>query len=325
MTAFSPSPILITGAEGFVGAYLIKELAALQVPVFGTYFIPESRHLDVLPEDHWVFCDLNDRDAVFNLIRELHPAFIYHLAGISFVPTAESNRPMALATNVGGTLNLLEALADLGTTSRMVLISSGEVYGKVIEEKGPLREDFPLQPSNFYAATKAAAEKIAWPFFERDEVSLTIFRPFNHIGPGQSSTFVVSDFARQVARISLGLSEPVVHVGDIDVFRDFTDVRDIVRGYRLSYEKFTPGGVFNIASGRVIAVREILEDLIALSGGKIDVVRDPERYRKAEVRKLRVDIGRFHGSTGWKPLIPVKQTLRDVYEDWLKKLSRDTS
>ena len=325
MTHPASSPILITGAEGFVGAYLIRELLPLQVPIFGTYFIPEARHLSVLPENRWIFCDLNDRDATFDLIRDLQPAFIYHLAGISFVPTAESNRPKALGTNVGGTLNLLEAAASLGTAPRIVLISSGEVYGKVPEEKGPLREEFPLQPANFYAATKAAAEKIAWPFFERGEIGLSIFRPFNHIGPGQSPTFVVSDFARQVARISLGLAEPVVHVGDIDVYRDFTDVRDIVRGYRMGYETFTPGGIFNIAQGRVFAIREILETLISFAGMPIEIVRDPERFRKAEVRKLRVDISRFRHATGWSPRIPIEQTLADVYEDWKKKLSEEPS
>ncbi len=317
------SPILITGAEGFVGAYLIRELLPLGVPVYGTYFIEESRHLNVLSEDRWVSCDLNDREAVFSLIRDLRPAFVYHLAGISFVPAAESNRPRALATNVGGTLNLLEALAELGTSPHLILISSGEVYGKVPEEKGPLREDLPLQPANFYAATKAASEKIAWPFHERGEIALTIFRPFNHIGPGQSPTFVTSDFARQVARIALGQADSVVHVGDIDVYRDFTDVRDIVRGYRLGYEKFSPGGVFNLASGRVVAIREILETLIAFSGKDISVARDPERYRKAEVRKLRVDISRFQAATGWAPRIPIARTLRDVYEDWLRRLSGD--
>lgn len=321
----SASSILITGAEGFVGAYLIRELAVLGTSVYGTYFIPEARHLDVLPEDHWFYCDLNDREAVFSLVRDLRPTFVYHLAGISFVPMAESNRPRALATNVGGTLNLLEALADLETTPRMVLISSGEVYGKVSEERGPMREDFPLKPANFYAATKAASEKIAWPFFERGEVALAILRPFNHIGPGQSPTFVVSDFARQVARITLGQAEPVVHVGDIDVFRDFTDVRDIVRGYRLCYEKFSPGGIFNIASGRVVAIRKILETLISFSDKSIEVVRDPERFRKAEVRKLQVDISRFKEATGWSTKIPIEQTLRDVYENWLQKLSKEPS
>ncbi len=315
------SPILITGAEGFVGAYLIRELLPLGVPVYGTYFISEARHLDILPEAHWISCDLNDRHAVFDLIRTLRPGFVYHLAGISFVPTAESDRPRALATNVGGTLNLLEALAELDPPPRLVLISSGEVYGKVPEAQGPLREEFPLQPANFYAATKAATEKIAWPFFERNEVSLLVFRPFNHIGPGQSPSFVASDFARQVARITLGQADPVVHVGDIDVFRDFTDVRDIARGYRLCYEKFTPGRIFNIASGKVIAIRKILETLISFSDKEITVVQDPERFRKAEIRRLRVDVSRFKNTTGWVPQIPIERTLRDIYEDWLARLS----
>lgn len=320
MPAPRPS-ILITGAEGFVGPYLIDELSPLKVPIHATYLIPEGKRTDLLPEDHWLSCDLTDRQAVFDLIRMVRPTFIYHLAGISFVPMAESNRKKTLDVNLGGTLNLLEAAVESGGNPRVVLISSGEAYGKVREEMGALREDFPLHPANFYAATKAAAEKIAWSFFERGEISLTIFRPFNHIGPGQSPSFVVSDFARQVARITLSLSEPRLYVGDIDVYRDFTDVRDIVRGYRLSYEKFTPGGIYNLASGRVVAIREILETLISFSSRSIEVVCDPARFRKAEVRKVEVSVERFRNATGWEPRIPLKQTLRKVFEAWIEKLS----
>lgn len=321
----SRSSILITGAEGFVGAYLINELKPLRIPIYATYIVPERKRTDLLPDEQWVYCDLTNRQAVFDLIHSIHPFFIYHLAGISHVPMAEANRQNALNVNVGGTLNLLDAAADTGTSPRMVLISSGDVYGKVHEGKVGIREDFPLHPANFYAATKAAAEKIAWPFFERGEISLMIFRPFNHIGPGQSTAFVVSDFACQIAKISLSLTEPRVYVGDIDVYRDFTDVRDITRGYRLAYEKFIPGGIFNIASGRIVAIRDILNELIALSNKSIGIVRDPERFRKAEVRKIQVDVSRFNDATGWSPVIPLKKTLRDVFEDWITRLSRDPS
>lgn len=317
--------ILITGAEGFVGPYLISELSPLGIPIHATFIVPQGKRTDILPENRWVYCDITDRQAVFEVIHSIHPSFIYHLAGISHVPTAESNRQKALNINVSGTLNLLEAVADEGISTQIVLISSGEVYGKIDEEMGAVREDFFLHPTNFYAATKAAAEKIAWPFYERGVISLTIFRPFNHIGPGQSPSFVVSDFARQVAKIFLSLAEPKVHVGDIDVYRDFTDVRDIVRGYRLIYENFTPGCIYNLASGSVVAIREILEELIALSQKSIEIVRDPARFRKAEAKKIQVDISRFKEATGWAPRIPLKKTLRDVFEYWVKKLSRDES
>jgi len=321
----SRSSILITGAEGFVGAYLINELKPLGIPIYATYIVPEGKRTDLLPGEQWVYCDLTKRQAVFDLVHSIHPFFIYHLAGISHVPTAESNRQNALNVNVGGTLHLLEAAADTGASPRMVLISSGEVYGKIHEEASGIHENFPLHPANFYAATKAAAEKIAWPFFERGEISLMIFRPFNHIGPGQSPSFVVSDFARQIAKISLSLTEPKVYVGDIDVYRDFTDVRDITRGYRLVYERFTPGGTFNLASGRVVAIRDILQELAAFSNKSIEIIQDPERFRKAEVRKIQVDVSRFNEATGWSPVIPLKQTLRDVFEYWIDRLSRDPS
>ncbi len=324
MASSSPT-ILITGAEGFVGPYLIRELATLEIPLYATYLIPQGRRQDLLLNDHWIFCDLTDREAVFHLIHTIRPTFVYHLAGISFVPAAEANRPKAMEVNLGGTLNLLEALAALENAPRLVLISSGEVYGKPRDESGPLMEGLPLRPVNFYAATKAASEKLAWPFHQRRDISLTIFRPFNHIGPGQAPTFVTSDFARQVARITLSLSEPKIYVGDLDVYRDFTDVRDIVRGYRMAFEAFQPGAVYNLASGHVVSIRKILEILISFCGKPIEVIRDPARFRKAEVKRLEVSVSRFQSATGWSPRIPLKQTLREIYESWVEKLSRGPS
>ncbi len=324
MAPASPS-ILITGAEGFVGPYLIRELTPTGIPIHATYLVSRQRRLDVLPESEWHHCDLTDQKQVSDLIRDIRPTFVYHLAGISFVPLAESKRHLALDVNLGGTLNLLEALAQTHLRPRLVLISSGEVYGKVPQERGPLKENFPLLPANFYAATKAASEKIAWSFFQRGDLDLVIFRPFNHIGPGQVPSFVVSDFARQVARITLGLAEPKVYVGDIDVFRDFTDVRDVARGYRMCFESFSPGDIYNLASGRVVSIREILSTLISFSNKPIEIVRDPTRFRKSEIRKVAVSVERFQSATGWVPRIPLKQTLREVYETWLDTFTKDPS
>ena len=320
----SPPSILITGAEGFVGSYLIRELLPLKVPIYATYLAPRPGLGEMLPDDRLVQCDLTNRQRVFNIIKEIQPTCIYHLAGISFVPLAESKRQLALDVNLGGTLNLLEALAETHQYPRLILISSGEVYGKVPEARGALREEFPLRPTNFYAATKAAAEKIAWSFFERGDLTLTIFRPFNHIGPGQAPSFVVSDFARQVARITLGMADPRVYVGDIDVFRDFTDVRDIARGYRMCYESFTPGGIYNLASGCVVSIREILNTLISFSPTPIEIVQDPARFRKSEIKRVAVSIENFQAATGWAPQIPLEQTLREVYNAWINTLTKES-
>jgi GDP-4-dehydro-6-deoxy-D-mannose reductase len=319
------SPVaLITGADGFVGRHLARELEISGLSPFGIDISARQKNADVFPDSRWATCDITSSADISRIIRNIAPAVVFHLAGIAYVPWAEAHRQETLRINVGGTLNILEAAAAQKRPPHVMIISSSDVYGRVPGKKGPITEAFPLEPANFYAGTKAAAEGIAWPFFERGEVPLTILRPFSHIGPGQAPTFVTSDFARQVARITLSLAKPEVHVGNIDVFRSFTDVRDMVRGYRLAYETLKPGSVYHLANETPVSIRSILEEFIRLSGKEIKIVRDPKRFRKADIRKVTVDSGRFRRATGWEPTIPLKQTLKDIFEDWLQKIKKGT-
>jgi len=317
------SPVaLITGADGFVGRYLAGELQTAGLSPFGIDISTSRKNADVFPDSRWASCDITSGTDVSHIISDITPAVVFHLAGIAYVPWAETHRRETLRVNVEGTLNLLEAAAGQKPPPHVIVISSGDVYGRVPEEKGPITESFPLAPANFYAGTKTAAEGIVRPFFERGEVPITILRPFNHIGPGQAPTFVTSDFARQIAGITLSLAGPKVHVGDIDIYRSFTDVRDMVRGYRLAYEKLVPGGIYHLASEKPVSIRSILEEFIRLSGREIEIVRDPERFRKADIRTVTVDSGKFRRATGWQPAVPLKQTLKDIFEDWLRKLEK---
>jgi len=318
------SPVaLITGADGFVGRYLAGELEAAGLTPFGIDISARQKNADVFSDSRWATCDITSGADVGHIIRDIAPAVVFHLAGIAYVPWAEAHRKETLRINVEGTLNVLEAAAAQKAPPHVIIVSSSDVYGRVPEEKGPITESFPLKPANFYAGTKAAAEGIAWPFFERGEVPLTILRPFNHIGPGQAPTFVTSDFARQVAGITLSLAGPQVHVGDIDVCRSFTDVRDMVRGYRLAYEKLAPGGIYHLANETPISIRIILEEFIRLSDREIEIVRDPERFRKADIRTVAVDAGKFRRATGWEPAVPLEQTLKDIFEDWRRRLEKE--
>lgn len=292
---------LVTGACGFVGKHLVRHLLDSGDEVVGTYLGPKP---DPIEGARLLPLDITDRDACSRLLNSEKPEVIYHLAGISFVPEAEADFGRTLQVNVTGAVNLCRAEATF------VFASSSEVYGQA--EALPIEETAPLRPANAYSLSKMFAEAALARYAKR----LVILRPFNHLGPGQSDRFAASTFARQLAAIARGQAEPVLKVGNLEAVRDFSDVRDVVRGYRLA--ALRREGVFNLCSGRGVPVADLLHGLIEASGLNVEIVQDPERMRPAEVPFFYGSFRLAKESLGWEPTITLDATLRDVYRDALR-------
>ena len=299
--------ILMTGATGFVGLHLND---ALRSGAYG--------RCDViaLSYDSGNGVDIQDATAIERAVRETAPTAIVHLAAIAAPADAKRSPRLAWDVNLTGTFNIADAAMRHAPDAVFVHAGSSEAYGETfIGSSAPLDEDCPLKPQTVYAATKAACD-IMISQMARDGLQAIRFRPFNHTGPGQGTAYVVPAFARQVAEIMVGGGERVVHVGNLDVERDFTDVRDIVRAYAMAatHGPRSPKKdmVFNLASGRPWRIRAVLEHLITASGIAIEIVVDPERVRTSEMPYVAGDASRAAEAFGWIPEIPFEETLADV-------------
>ncbi len=232
-------------------------------------------------------------------------------------------------TNVRMQLNVLEALVELESRTsnrrRLVAITSNDVYGLVPPEKQPVDETAPLAPINPYASSKAAQDLLAGQYAESHGLDVVRLRPFNHIGPRQDGRFVAADFARQVAEIEAGIRPPVIRVGDLSAERDFTDVRDMVRGYYLSSLHGAAGEVYNLGSGQSHAISEILDHYVAMSSAAIEVEVDPERLRPADVPRTLCDASKASRELGWHAEIEFGRTLTDVLDDWRARVDETAS
>ncbi|OCX77292.1 NAD-dependent dehydratase [Acidithiobacillus thiooxidans] len=291
--------LLLTGANGFVGQYVQAALPCVPLP-------------DGL--------DLRDPAVLTAAVAAIRPDAVLHLAAQSFVPASFENPHETFDINLYGTLNLLEALQAAAFRGRMIFVGSGDTYGQVPEAALPVREDHPLHPRNPYAVSKVAAEALCYQWSQTSSFEIVMVRPFNHIGPGQSPRFAIADFARQVTEIRLDRREPVLQVGDIDVTRDFTDVRDVVRAYALLLEKGRNGGIYNVCSGREYRIRDLLRQLLALAGIEATIEQDPVRLRRAEQRRMVASFDLLHQDTGWQPAIPMEESLQDLLNDWKEQL-----
>ena len=315
--------ILITGITGFVGSHLAEyALDKEGVEVFGS--VRWRSRMDNVEEIEdrvrLLDCDLRDHVAVRQTLDEVRPDYIFHLAAQSFVPTSWKAPAETLTTNILSELNLLESIRELKLDTRIQVAGSSEEYGMVYEHEAPIKEDNPLRPLSPYAVSKVAQDYLAYQYTQSYDIFTVRTRAFNHTGPRRGQVFVTSNFSRQVALIEKGKKEPVIEVGNLEARRDFSDVRDIVRGYWLSLEKGEKGEVYNIGSGKAITIQELLDLILSMSDVKIEVRQMPERMRPSDVELLLCDYGKFNAATGWKPEIPFEKTVKDLLDYWRERV-----
>lgn len=298
--------ILVTGACGFVGRHLVNDLTAQGHRVTG---------LDIGCTPAWltpttfISGNITDSESVEQIVTQTKPEACIHLAGWAFVPSGTVSPAKIMDVNLAGTIHVLEAFRKAAPAARILFISSSHVYG-MHARSAPIHEDDLLGPDTVYSVSKAAADQLCRLYAKQYGMNIMVARPHNHIGPGQSTQFAIASFGRQVAAIRDGAA-PVMKVGNLENRRDFTDVRDIARAYRLLIEKGVAGQAYNIASGREVRVGDVLARLCELAGVSPVISRDPAFYRPADENPV-LDTQRIRTDTGWAPIIPLDQTLSDI-------------
>lgn len=313
---------LITGITGFAGSHLADHcLARGGVELFGIVrWRSRTENIEHLEgKVKLLECDLRDATSTRDVIDEIRPEYIFHLAAQSFVPTSWRAPTECLTTNVIGQLNIFEAVRKIDLKCRIQIAGSSEEYGLVHESELPITEENPLRPLSPYGVSKVGQDMLGYQYYMSYQMAIVRTRGFNHTGPRRSPVFVVSDFAKQIVDIEKGRRDPVMHVGNLDASRDFTDVRDMVAAYFLALDKGKVGEVYNICSEKSWKIREILDKLLAMTKVKIDVKQDPARLRPSDVPRLLGDCSRFRKDTGWRPRIPFEKTLGDILDYWRQR------
>jgi GDP-4-dehydro-6-deoxy-D-mannose reductase len=290
----------VTGGSGFAGSHLLDLLPGATAP--------SREELDLL-----------DGDAVRTAVRESAPDTVWHLAALASVGRSWEAPAETIAENVAMTVNLLEAVRTEAPEATVVLISSGEIYGP--PDRLPVDEEAALRPQNPYAVSKAACDLLGGQYADATGLHVVRLRPFNHTGPGQTDDYVVGTLTRQVAEAeAAGREEALVRTGNPDSARDFSDVRDVARAYVAAAT--LDSGVYNVASGKAVSVRELIELVRAAARIPVRHEVDPARVRAHDVPEVRGSAERLRSSTGWRPEIPLDQTIADALEAWRRKLRR---
>ena len=309
---------LITGAGGFAGSHLADYLLAQRdnqaddpSGVWGCDRT-DQRPPYLAEAVRLVAVDLRDPAATLDLLAEAAPDRIYHLAGQAHVGDSWTDPWDTLEANMRSQLNLLEGLVRLGQHPRVLVIGSADEYGTVAPGDLPLSEDRPLRPDSPYAVSKVGQDLLGLQYYLSHQLPVVRVRPFNHIGPRQNRRFVAANFAGQIAAIEAGLQPPVIRVGNLAARRDFTDVRDMMRGYGLTLEHGVPGEVYNLGSGRSVAIADLLHTLLSFASVPISIEHDPARLRPSDLPDLVCDARKAQAQTGWQPSVPLDTTLRDL-------------
>lgn len=318
---------LVTGAGGFVGRHLIKHLSSVQTDaeIHGTIY-SENERIGLSQAASYHRLDLLDEDACYQLLSEIRPEQIYHLAGQASPSKALKAVWHTLETNIRAQLNLLQICIELNLAPRILTISSGEIYCGGLTETNimPVDESAELRPSNPYALSKVTQDLMGLEYFLSYRLPIVRVRPFNHTGPGQSEAFVAPDFAMQIAKIEADLQAPIMKVGNLEAKRDFTDVRDVVKAYQLLMEKGEPGLAYNVSSNKAYSIQYLLDTLLSFTDVDIDVQIDAAKMRPVDVPLVQGDNRRLQGLTGWTPSIAFEETLRDLLEDCRQRVQQMT-
>jgi GDP-4-dehydro-6-deoxy-D-mannose reductase len=318
---------LITGGYGFVGRHLAQHLVKCGDDVAVTY-LPSERHLEgattPLPNSaQSMALDVSDKKAVADIISLAKPDAIYHLAARSSVADGEASSFEAVFnTNTIGTTNLLDAIVQHSPTTKFLFVSSAEVYGMPWPGTIPLVENAVFRPISAYGVSKAAADLATFKYATKDGVEAVRVRPFPHIGPGQSDRFVLSNFAKQAAEIKLGKRTPIIHVGNLEVKRDYLDVSDVVRGYREALLNGKKGEAYNLCSGKSHTIGELLQRLLKLGEVEAEVLEDKERVRLVDIPDLVGSYQKAQKEFGWQPRIELDGTLLSMFAFWIEQLEK---
>lgn len=308
------SKALIIGAAGFVGGYLIDYLHnECKWSVCATKMHNEEINTNNANIEN---LDILNYDSIVRLLSTIKPEYIFHLAAQSSVAYSWKNPKLTVDVNINGTINLLNAVKEVSPQSRVLLIGSSEEYGSVQTKDGLINEEHKLSPSNIYAMTKVSQEMIGKIYADAYSMNIIMVRAFNHIGPKQSASFVVSDFCKQVAEIEKGMRDAVIKVGNLSARRDFTDVRDIVRAYAEIIQFGERGQVYNVGSSKAIEIRKILDMIISQVQCDVKVEIDPIKLRPVDTPVIEADISKLQKQIDWKPKYSIKDTIADTLNYW---------
>ncbi len=305
---------MIIGAAGFVGPYLAE---AIKKNMFCDVIVTKLQQDSIeIPETKSIDLNILDQGEIDEVLKTERPDYIFHLAAQSSVALSWKNPKLTVNVNIVGAINLLNSIRKLDYSPRVLIVGSGEEYGRVKESDVPIDENTVLNPGNVYAVTKSCQNMMAKIYAEAYGLQIIMTRSFNHIGPKQIPQFVVADFCSQVVMIEKKMRDPLIRVGNLSAKRDFTDVRDVVRAYTRLIQYGKPGEIYNVGSGHAIAVQEILDVILSKSKAEIKVKVDPYKLRPMDVPFIEADTTKIFNDIGWRPEISLDQTIEDTLQYW---------
>jgi GDP-4-dehydro-6-deoxy-D-mannose reductase len=309
--------VLITGVSGFVGGFLAERLLSDDAyDITGTY---HSSKPELFANSPLKFRQINLENAgdVDTLLTEVMPDIIVHLAAMTSPAESFEDPAKTIMNNVVSQINLLEAVRKQKMQhTRVIVISSADVYGLIKPEDIPIDENTPFRPGNPYGVSKITQDYLGLQYFLSYKLDIVRVRPFNHIGPRQSDRFAIASFAKQIAEIEKKKREPVIKVGNLDAEKDFTDVRDVVRAYELLFGKGEAGEAYNLGSGNAYKIEDLLQRLLSYSDATISVEKDPDLMRPSDTALLVCDNSKLKVATGWEPEISIDSTLQSILDYW---------